>query len=103
MTKTGLANLQTRLQTALESYVKAFEKKHERVLEHVIGGDLMSGICFGDHFFSMADIVCDINNKLPKGMIYDWQNAMIEQRLKTPDAPVINLMHWHMAHGGKKR
>jgi hypothetical protein len=62
----------------------------------------MGVLCFGDHFFTMSDVVYDIDNDLPKFMICQWQDAMIEQHFKAPGAPQTNLMHWHMAHGGKK-
>jgi hypothetical protein len=102
MKKTELYDLKDHLELALKAYIKAFEKKHGCELEHIVGDDLMGVLCFGDNFFNIGDVVYDIDKRLPKGMIYNWQQAMIEQHFKNPDATATNLMHWHMAHGGKK-
>lgn len=73
MTKAELYDLKDHLELALKAYIKAFEKKHECELDFAVGDNLMGVLCFGGHFFSINDVVYDIDKSLPKGMIYEWR------------------------------
>jgi hypothetical protein len=69
--------LRQELDKVLNKYIKKFEKAHGVELEFAVCDDLMGVLCFGDHFFNMSDIVYDVDNKLPVGLIFEWQDAGI--------------------------
>lgn len=71
------------LKTALEIYIKEFEAKHELAFDSAVGNDLMGVLDFGcTEFFSMSDIVEDIDNNYPKGLILQWHEDTIEHHPK---------------------
>lgn len=71
------AGLREQLDTVLKKYIKKFEKAHGVELEFTVNDDIMGVHCFGEHFFTMNDIVYDVDNKLPVGLIFEWQDAGI--------------------------
>lgn len=72
--------MRKKLNKILKKYIKKFEKKHDCCFEHAVADDLMGVICFGDVlFFSINDIVYDIDTKQPKGLIIDWLYDSIHQ------------------------
>lgn len=81
--------LRKQLDTALKNYIYKFEKAHGVKLDSY-ADDLMGILCFGDHYFNIADIIYDVDNKLPVRLIFEWQNAGIEAHFKGNDK-VINL------------
>lgn len=81
--------LRTALDKALKNYIYKFEKVHGVELDNY-ADDLMGILCFSDHYFSMSDIVYDVENKLPVRLIFEWQDASIEAHFKGNDK-VINL------------
>lgn len=57
-------------------YVERFRKKHhlndpEIVIENTI-------FEMSDYYFKISDIIEDINNNYPKGLILDWSNDCVE-------------------------
>lgn len=65
--------MRRKLNKILKKYIKKFEKKHGLTFEFSVSDDLMDVICFGDVlFFSINDIVYDIDTKQPEGLIIDW-------------------------------
>lgn len=87
--------LKTALDAAIIGYIKAFEKKHDVAFDWAVNDDLTGSLSFGDNYFSMSDIVQDINKKYKKGLIFEWQNASIEAHFKSIDK-VINLNSYAM-------
>jgi hypothetical protein len=67
--------LRTALDAAITNYIKAFEDKHGVFFEWAVVDDLTGVLNFGDYYFSMPDIVYDIDNKLPLNLIFEWQEA----------------------------
>lgn len=63
-------------------YIHKFEKDHGVAFDGAVADDLTGMLCFGDHYFSMSDIVYDIDNKLPVRLIFEWQDAGIEAHFK---------------------
>ena len=71
--------LKERYESIVDEYVAIFEKKHNLNFEFWVSGDKCGTACFGCiNFFSISDIMFDINNKLPKGLIIDWINDSVE-------------------------
>jgi len=70
-------SLRKALDKALLAYIHKFELIHGVEHEYALNDDLMSSHCFGDYYFTMADIVYDVDNKLPVRLIFEWQDAGI--------------------------
>jgi hypothetical protein len=69
--------LRADLESVLAAYIKKFEGAHGVSFEYA-DDDLLGVVCFGDNYFNMSDIVFDVDNKLPIGLIFEWQNAGID-------------------------
>lgn len=71
--------LKERYEAIVDEYITLFEKKHNLELEFWVADDKSGTACFGDiNFFNISDIMFDIDNKLPKGLILDWLNDSVE-------------------------
>lgn len=71
--------LKERYESIIDEYIVLFEKKHNLELEFWVADDKSGTACFGDiNFFNISDIMFDIDNKLPKGLILDWLNDSVE-------------------------
>ncbi len=71
--------LKERYESIVDEYVAIFEKKHNLKLEFWVSDDKSGTACFGCiNFFNISDIMFDIDNKLPKGLIIDWLNDSVE-------------------------
>lgn len=85
--------LKTALDGAIMAYVRKFEKAHGVTFDGAVSDDLTGMLCFGDHYFSMSDIIYDVDNKLPVRLIFEWQNAGIEAHFKGIEK-TINLQSY---------
>ena len=84
--------IKLKLVKALHAYIKAFEKKHDLKFDSAVADDLMGVLDFGStDFFSMCDIIEDIDNDYPKGLIKQWQEDCIQNHPK-----YINLKSYVM-------
>lgn len=71
--------LQQKYSDICNEYVDIFCKKHEIELEYWVGNQVGSIACFGDiYYFDMKDIVEDIDNDYPKGLILKWIEDVVE-------------------------
>lgn len=82
--------LRVALDAAIMNYIRKFEKIHGVAFDFAVSDDLTGVLCFGDHYFSMPDIVYDADNKLPVGLIFEWNDAQIDANFKG-DKQAINL------------
>ena len=81
-----MSNLRKKLDEALTSYIKKFEKKHGIEMEFAVSDDLMGIICFGCiYYFSINDIVEDIDNNYPKRLILDWISDSTDYHIRSGD------------------
>jgi hypothetical protein len=96
MNKLDIDHMRQRLDMALTAYIHAFERKHDCEMGFAVCNDLMGTLCFGDNFFSMDNVIFDVENDLPANMIYEWQAAGVEAHFKDAATPQINLQSWHM-------
>ena len=85
--------LRKALDDAIKNYIKAFEDKHGVFFEWAVVDDFTGVLNFGDYYFSMSDIVYDIDNKLPLNLIFEWQDAGIEAHFKGNEK-TINLQSY---------
>ena len=68
-----MKSLKEKYENVVDEYVKRFENKHDLILEFWVNNDSTGVACFGDiYYFTISDIIYDINNKLPKGLILKW-------------------------------
>lgn len=75
-----------------DQYIHKFCNKHE------LDFDYCSGYvyCFGDYFFNFDEIKYDIDNKLPKHLILNWQNEGVEYAMNNQNSSKsINLQSYH--------
>lgn len=63
----------------VNEYLQYFCTKQELQFEQWIGGMVGGIACFGDvYYFSLTDIIYDINTKQPKEQILQWHIDSIE-------------------------
>jgi hypothetical protein len=68
-----MTTLKEKYESIIDEYVKRFEKKHDLQLEFWVADDKTGVASFGDVYcFNVEDIIYDINNKLPKGLVINW-------------------------------
>ena len=80
--------IREKLDDILKEYIRLFEEKHDVFFDYAVGDDLMGLLCFGDYLFSIHDIVYDIDNDLPKNLIFQWQDDSFDS--------IINPQHAKM-------
>lgn len=71
--------MRKKLDKILKDYIEKFEKKQYLTFEFAVSDDLMGVICFGCvYYFSINDIIYDIDSKHPKNLIIDWLEYCLE-------------------------
>lgn len=75
-----LSKLKEQYKFVCEQYLQKFINKHGYEFSGWIPSDEVGGIAafIEQYFFNMDDIIYDINNKLPKDMIFRWQDDNLE-------------------------
>lgn len=66
------------LNKILMDYIRKFENKHDVSFEFAVADDLMNMLCFDPYYFDITDVIKDIDNDYPKGLIIDWHEDSIE-------------------------
>lgn len=87
--------LRDKLDNILKEYIRLFEEKHEVFFDYAVGDDLMGLLCFGDYLFAIHDIVYDIDDNLPKNLIFQWQDDSFDS-ITNPYHKKINLQSYAM-------
>ena len=85
--------IREKLDDILKEYIRLFEAKHEVFFDYAVGDDLMGLLCFGEYLFTIHDIVYDIDNDLPKNLIFQWQDDSFDNS-KNPHHKKINLQSY---------
>lgn len=87
-----MTKLRFRLEQAIKEYISAFEDKHEVEMEFPVSDDITGIICFGDtRYFNISDIIFDIDNNLPQGLILQWNDDTSDHNLMKDSPEYINL------------
>lgn len=78
-----LSKLKETYELSCNEAVQKFENKHGYAFDGWIGqiGEMAEFI--GQYYFSMNDIYFDLINKVPKGLIFRWQDDSIENQNKS--------------------
>ena len=87
--------LRNKLDNILKEYIRLFEEKHEIFFDYAVGDDLMGLLCFGDYLFTTRDVIYDIDNDLPKNLIFRWQDDSFDS-LKNPKHREMNFQTYAM-------
>ena len=87
--------LRDKLDRILKEYIRLFEEKHEVFFDYAIRDDLTGVLCFGEYLFAVGDVIYDIDNDLPKNLIFQWQDDSFDS-LKNPQHAKINLQSYAM-------
>lgn len=87
--------LRNKLDSILKEYIRLFEEKHEVFFDYAVGDDLMGLLCFGEYLFVVGDVIYDIDNDLPKRLIFEWQNDSFDS-ITNPHHKKINLQSYAM-------
>ena len=82
--------LRNKLDSTLKEYIRLFEEKHKVFFEFAVGDDLTGLLCFGDYLFTTRDVIYDIDNDLPKRLIFQWQDDSFDS-LKNPQHREMNF------------
>ena len=63
--------------------VKKFAKKHGYEFSYWIGKEIGGIACFiEEYFFNMNDIYYDMKTNQPIGLIFEWQDYMVENQVE---------------------
>lgn len=73
--------LKDRFAELANEYILKFEKKHEYEFDFWIADEIRIASFIQQYFFNFDDIRFDIDNNCPKGMIFEWQDYIIEDSL----------------------
>jgi len=74
-----LEKLKEQYDLVSQEYIKHFCKKQEYEFSYWVSDHIGGIACFIEqYFFSLDDIVTDINFNLPKGLIFEWQDHNLE-------------------------
>ena len=85
--------LRDKLDSTLKEYIRLFEEKHEVLFDYAVGDDLTGLLCFGEYLFAASDVIYDIDNDLPKNLIFRWQNDSFDS-LKNPQHAEMNFQSY---------
>ena len=73
--KKVITELQSNYNNAVNEYIKVFEKKHGYSFTDWVGNDVGEIACFIEqYFFNFTDIKYDIDNKVKKNLIFQYQD-----------------------------
>ncbi len=78
MTKKQLAILDSEYRLACVNYACAFAKKQGIEFDGFLNDATCNTVMFGDYYFDLSDIIFDLQNTQPKGLILRWKNDSIE-------------------------
>ena len=82
--KKVITELQSNYNNAVNEYIKVFEKKHGYSFTDWVGNDVGEIACFIEqYFFNFTDIKYDIDNKVKKNLIFEYQDDCLAHPKKT--------------------
>ena len=93
-----IKKLQDNYQSNINAIVDVFCQKHDLELDYHLNLEIFF---FGDYYsFNISDILYDVFNNLPKGVIEEWFTYSYQWNYYDPDHH-INLHSW--SHGCPRR
>jgi len=76
--------------------VEMFCKKQDVEVDFIVADDITGIYAIGDNFFSLSDIYFDLKEDKPKGLIFEWQNYLIEWNIENNSNCNINYSSYCM-------
>ena len=66
--------LEYKLETIYGQYLEQFCKKQDVEIEHIVSDSIVKGgiICIADAFFTIDNIIMDMDRSVPKDFIFEW-------------------------------
>ena len=66
--------LEYKLETLYGQYLQQFCKKQDVEIEHIVSDSIVKGgiICIADAFFTIDNIIMDMDRSVPKDFIFEW-------------------------------
>lgn len=66
--------LEYKLETIYGQYLEQFLKKQDCEIEHIVSDSIVKGgiICISDAFFTIDNIIMDMDRSVPKDFIFEW-------------------------------
>lgn len=69
------------LDKIIKKYISEFEKKHNLLFEFAVNNDLLNVLSFGSvYYFNTSDVIYDVDNNLPNGLIIEWLENNLENK-----------------------
>ena len=84
---------------ALKAYIDAFCVKHDSKHDFSVGDDLMDVAFISDMWLSIHDVISDIDESLPVGVISDWYYDSLENHVN--GVACENLLSYFMINKDK--
>jgi hypothetical protein len=82
--KKVITELQSNYNNAVNEYIKVFEKKHGYYFTDWVGSEVGGIACFIEqYFFNFSDIKLDIDQKVKKNLIFEYQDDCLSHPKKT--------------------
>ncbi|WP_298777077.1 hypothetical protein [uncultured Empedobacter sp.] len=71
--------MRKKLDKIIKKYISEFEKKHNLLFEFAVNNDLLNVLSFGSvYYFNTSDVIYDVDNNLPNGLIIEWLENNLE-------------------------
>lgn len=74
--------LKSKYEKTVNQITKLFENKQGAYLEFWVADEIGGVGCFGDNYFSITDIILDMDSGSKPGDIFDWQNDNTEENMR---------------------
>jgi hypothetical protein len=80
------------LELAINAYLTAFEAKYDGEFDEE--SDLMDVHWFGDYFFTIDEIIHDVDNPQHEGEIFKWWSERFRSEMLSSECFQINFKSW---------
>jgi len=88
-----MKNIKEKYEKICSAYVHVFVKKHGYEFTDWVADDVGGIACFIEqYYFSLDDIRYDINNDLPKNLIFEWQEYLIDNHFKNQELGIEDVV-----------
>jgi len=76
--------------------VEMFCKKQECEVEFIVQDDISGIYVIADNFFNLSDIFYDMKENKPAGLIFEWQNYLLDLNMENETSYNINYRSYCM-------
>lgn len=95
--KLSLKKLKVHYEDVCNEYILRFCEKQDIEFDGWIGNEIGGIASFiSQYFFTIDEIILDLNTKQPKGLILDWQSAGVDHNMFNKSQVNINYKSYTM-------